>query len=543
MELKFLKKRYVFSILFLLLFYAINNYIWLKMHQLPPCTDEAYHLLRSLDYFNILTHPSKGMFSALVKVDNLRPPFFHICMTISNIVWGSSRVVSIMANIFFAGVLFFSTYHLGRKMQDEKTGLLATFTIAMYPFIFGLSRMSLSNFASTALVCLSLCCLLYTDRFRQNFPSILLGLFLGLGVLTDLTFTFFIAGPLISIVIIALFSKDLVFERKKIILNLTLVIIIGLMIGGLWYFPRFPFLLRTYLKYGYQEYPFLPELFSFSSLTYYFRSLIDGQISPLFAVLFFIGLTKILTKKEKKIKLLLFSWIIVTYIIFTLIKGKDFEGTSAYLPAFALITAGGILKFQKRWLKRCLIYTIILGGLFQYFIVSYTNPSSTGIKLSFFNGKLVKGLTISSYFYPISEAFFHYPRRGDWRIDDVIAAIQKESPDNEDVTIGVTDAYVDIKTDWHDPLNVDPPSHENFITANTDALQYFLRTNRLSYNVISLSCWKEDWRRNPLLDFIIGVEKIENLAPLISQQYEPIFQTAVPDGSLVYVYKRLFESR
>jgi len=539
--LNLLKNNYSFILIFLLLiFYGINNYIWLSDHQLPSCFDEAYHLVSSLKYVDILRHPSKDMFSSLLKVDDRRPPFFHFCMAVSNIIWGKSKASSvIMTNIFFAGILFLSVYHIGKNMEDKKTGLLAVFIVAMYPYIFGLSRMSLPNFASIAVICLSLWCIICTDSFTRLFPSILLGLFIGLGSLTRLTFIFFVIGPLIIIAIIALFDKNLAFERKKIILNLALIIIVAVAIGGIWYFPRLPFLIKTYFKVGYHlTPPIFPPLFSFPSYIYYFRSLINGQISLFFAFIFLIALVRILKSRRERLKPLLFSWIIIAYIIFTLIKTKDFKNTSAYLPAFALITSIGIMKFRTQWLKKILVYVIILGGLFQYFIISFTEPSLTNIRLSFFNGKIVEGLIIPSYLYPLSEVNFHYPRKGDWRLDDVIAVIKQNSFDKKNITIGVTDAYIDIKTDWFDPLRIDS-SHENFITTNVDALEYFLRTNRLFYNVISLSYWNEDWRRKPLLDFIISVKEIENLAPLISQQYKLIFQTAVPDRSPIYVYKAI----
>ena len=543
MQDKFFKKRYHFIILFLLLlFYGINNYIWLKLHQFPPYADEAYHLIRSLDYSNILIHPAKDIFSALLKVDNLRPPFSHLCMAIVNFLIPNPKLIPIITNLFFAGILFFSIYYLGKKIGNKNCGLLAAFTVGMYPYIFGLSRMSLPDFASVAMVCLSLCLLVYTDRFKNTLFSILLGLAVGLGILTKLTFIFFLAGPMAIMAIVAFIDKDAAALRKKVILNLGLVIILAAIIGGVWYFPRFNFLWKTYITFGFQVRKPIspPETFSFSSFIYYFYLLTSSQIAPFFTILFLIGLISFL-KSRDKLRLPIILWIIVIYIIFTLINNKHSRATCAYLSIFALITAAGILRLQTRWLKRFMVYMIVFGGLFQFFIISYTNPSSTKIRLSFFSGEMIKGLNVPSYLYPITEVFFHYPRKGDWRIDDVILAIQEADPINRNATVGVTDVYVENKTDWYDPLNVTKYYNENFITTNSDAINYFLRLNKLSYRIISLTLTKEKWKDRPLLDFIISVMPIENLAPLISQQYRLILQTKVPDASPVYVYKRLFE--
>ena len=543
MKNNFFKKQYHFIILFLLvLFYGINNYIWIKLHEFPAYADEAYHLIRSLDYLNIFIHPSKDVFFALLNVDNLRPPFFHFCMAMVNFLIPNPGLIPIITNIFFAGILFISIYYFGKKIANENCGLLAAFTVAMYPYIFGLSRMALPDFASVAMACLNLCLLVYTDRFKNTLFSILLGLAIGLGILTKLTFIFFLAGPVVIMAIAAFIDKDTAALRKKVIFNLGLVIVLATIIGGVWYFPRFDFLWKTYVTFGFKiRKPISPpETFSFASFIYYFYLLSGSQIAPLFTTSFFIGLISFL-KSRNKLRFPIFLWIIVIYIIFTFINNKHSRATCAYLPVFALITAAGILELHTRWLKRFLVYLIVLGGLFQFFIVSYTNPISTKIRLSFFSGEMIKGLSVPSYLYPITEVFFHYPRKGDWRIGDVILAIQEADPVNRNATIGITDIYVETKTDWYDPLNFPKYYHENFVTTNNDAINYFLRLNNLSYRIISLTLTKEEWKEKPLLDFIISVMPVENLAPLISRQYRLILQAKVPDGSPVYVYKRLFE--
>jgi 4-amino-4-deoxy-L-arabinose transferase-like glycosyltransferase len=565
MKVGFLKRRYPFIILFLLIFfYGINNYIWLRMHQFPAYGDEAYHLLKALEYLDILSHPTKDMFSALLRVDNLRPPFFHLCLAVSNIICGKSKIVSIMANIFFAGVLFFSVYYMGKKLENKNAGLLAAFTVALYPFVFGLSRVSLSYFASMSLVSLSLLILIYTDKFKRTFPSILLGLFLALGALTRSTFVFFVIGPLITIVIIALNDKNSVRIRKRIILNLCLAVIIAALLAGIWYFPRLFLLLRTFRGYIFYE-EFLPQgifpdIFSFSNFIYYFRALVNGQLSPLFVLLFFGGLIGILKGKRGKLNAVLFSWIIVPYIIFMLFPVKFIRFTSEYLPVFALITGIGIMRLPIQWVRRPLILIIIFGGLFEFFIISFTIPSSTGLRLSFSNFEredFKRLLTLSDaysnsdslYLYPVNEVSFHYPRKGDWRIDDIFSTIQREEPvSKEKITIGFTNVMMRKKLYWWDVekkfLSKSGFYGENTVVTDPCTIEYFLEMNGLFnyYHTITLANWDRDWRQRALLDFIVSIIPIENLAPLVSKQYKLILQTEVPDGSLVYVYKRLFES-
>lgn len=545
MKLIFFKKHYPLAILFLLiLFYITNNYIWLKLNELNPFAGPAYHLLRGLDYSEIFKSFPNYAPVALLAIDNIRPPLFHLCLAVVNILFGNSIIAYAMLNIFFAAVLFFSVYCIGKKLRSETTGLLSVFILGMYPFVFGLSRMIKTNFASMALSCVIICCLFYTDKFRKTIPSILLGLSIGIASLIRLQFIFFIIGPLGTLIIIMLFDKEIPSLRKKAVLNFILSGIAAALSGGIWYLMKLPSLLKAYLSFGF-SYNFSPvvspKLFSLSSLTFYLRSLINGQLTPFFSLIFLIGLFILL--KKRKLNSLLISWIIIPYFIFTLISFKEARITSEYLPAFALITAEGILLIDRQWLKRFLILIIIFGGLAQYFLVSFTNPSFTRLRISFFTGKLTEGLTVSSYLYPLSEVNFHYPRKGNWKIEDVISAIVSESPaSNEKFVIGVTDACIDMKTKWFDPFNL-TSWHENFITTNTDAISYFVRTRGLPYSIIGLSFYKGDWVRNPLFDFIVSVKKIEDIAPALTDRYGLILQTHVSDGSPVYVYKRAFGSR
>ncbi len=539
---RFLQKYYPAIIISsIILFYALNNYAWLKINELPPFAGEAYYLLRSLDYFDILTHPPKHLLAALINADNLRPPIPAFSMAVLNIVFGKSRLVSAMVNIFFIGILFSSTYYFGKKIQDKKTGILAVFILSMYPFVFGLSRITRSNIASMAFACLSLYFLLCTERFKRIQPCIMLGIFLGLGILTSTTFVCSVIIPIVVMLIAGLSSAGSPSARKQVFFNSFLTAIIAILIGGIWYFYKIPFLLDNYTHLAYSgKIPLIiaPPLFSSESCLFYFRVLINGQITPIFAILFFVGLFALF--KKKKINLLLLSWIIGTYLIFTFIKLKEFKETSDYLPAFALITAAGVLNLGKEWLRRYLIYAIVFLGLFQYFMISYTKPYFAGIRVSFFKGRLASGFNVPSYIYPINEVFFHYPRKGDWKIDKIITALQKENPAcRTSIAIGVTDAHMETKTEWFDPFNFKPNSWmENFIATNADAVNYSLRTHGLPYSVINLSTWGQDWRKFPLLDFIISVNKIDEFIPLISQEYRLILQTEAPDSSPIYVYKK-----
>src|SRR3989338_1335325 len=177
-----------FSPLFLLLvltvFHGINNFIWLHLDQQIPFDDDASHLSRALQCLKILKQPSWDMIGQLMNLGNFYPPFFHICMAVFNFLFGPSMNVALMANLPFIALLLFSIYAIGKEINGQQTGLLAAFLVMMYPYVFGLSKMSLPDFAMMAIVSFSVYCLISTEHFSSRVFSLALGISMGLGMLT-----------------------------------------------------------------------------------------------------------------------------------------------------------------------------------------------------------------------------------------------------------------------------------------------------------------------------------------------------------------------
>lgn len=547
--ISFLKKYYsLLIILLLLVFFGINNYIWLRLNKLPPTSDQAFHLLSNLKYLEILTKPSWDIFARLFQVDTFYPPFFPFCAAILNLIFGHSITSSIMTNMIFAIVLFFSIYYIGRKWEDKNTGLFAVFIVSMYPYIFGLSKTFLLEFALTALVCFSFCCLLYTDNFSRKGYSALFGISLGLGMLTKPTFIFFLIGPLIITIIRPFWNYKISLPQRKTILNLGIVFIIFVIITGSWYFQNFSNLWQRMSIKG----NFFGPLRILTSSVYYFKLLIFDQIAPFFTFLFFTGLILLLKDKYKfKSLLTLLLWIIVPYMLFILMNVRFMSYTVPNLPAVALISSWGILKIQNRYIKRCLVYIVIIWALIQYNIISYTTPTSVKIRVSFptsvkirnsfFSEKTSFDFSQPCHILPIVEFFYHFPRKGDWKLDEIIRVIDENNPGHRNLSIGVTDADIGgRKVGWFDP---DPRVlatswQDNLLVVNHSAVEYFIKVKKLPYKIVGLMNAGEHWMNSPLLDFIISIKEMKVIAPTIARYYALILQTAVPDGSPIYVYEK-----
>ncbi|MBM3251391.1 MAG: phospholipid carrier-dependent glycosyltransferase [Candidatus Omnitrophica bacterium] len=545
----FLKEKYpLFIIILLLFFYGINNYIWLMLNKLPPTTDQTFHLLNNLKYLDILTNPSWDIFARLRRVHTFYPPFFTFCVAIVNLAFGHSVTTSIMTNMFFAAILFFSIYYIGRKWEDEKTGLFAVFIVSMYPYVFGLSRVFFLEFALTALVCFSFCCLIYTDNFNHRIYSVLFGISVGIGMLIKQAFIFFLAGPLILTLINILWNHKIASIRRKVILNLGIAFITPLVIAGDWYFHHG---LETWHSYCRLDKFFNgPQLFY--SISYYFHLLVLDQIGPFFAILSLLGLIYLLKKNQKLQLLDLLLWFIVPYIFLLLLNIRYMYYTVPNLPAVALISSLGISGIKNRYTKRVLLFLVIIWAMVQYFVISYTSPDSTKLRVSFPTTVKIRNCFLGPetwfefsqpcHILPIADFFYHFPRGGDWNLDGMIWAIERNNRDHRKSIIGVTDGLLhEKKVSWFDPdpRQLEASWRDNFLVVNNYAIEYYVRSKKLPYEVIGLTSSEIDWMNLPLLDFIVSVKEIEVIAPLIAQYYEMIFKAIVPDGSPVFVYKKM----
>jgi len=544
------KRSCLFVLFLLLLFYGINNFIWLKSDYLPPTSDEAFHLLSSLKYSNILTSPSPDIFQRLLDVDKMYPPFFTFCAALMSLMTGHSVIALVMTNMVFAAALFFSVYFIGRKYEDKYAGLFSAFILSMYPYVFGLSRTFLLDFALLAMVGFSLCCLVYSDNLRRSGYSALFGVSLGIGILTKQTFVIFLVAPLAMAVINIVFNREFIHLRKKSAFNLGVALVLAAIIAGIWHLPKLFELQAAWNKYQYAKTHIFGPSTILSSVAYYVKLLTLDQIAPFFALLFLTG-SVFLLKNKAKLFFTLLLWSILPYALFIFAGIKYMTDTVPALLPIAMISGAGILKIKNQFLKRSVILLTFVLALIQYGIISYTAPAETKMRVSFptsikirdsfFKRQTSFDFSQSCHILPIGEFFYHFPRKGEWRLEEIIEAIEQSNPGSKYSEIGVTDAAIECeKVTWFDP---DPGTlgdfwHDNFIVTNSSAVEYFVSAARLPYNVISLLYSNKDWMYSAKLDFIISVKSLEYIAPNIAGGYSLILKTAVPDGSPVYVYKK-----
>lgn len=423
--LEYLKSKWAYlSLLAIYLVNVIYNYIWIIQDKKPPGWDDAAHLMLSLSYYQILADPGWDMIGKMVQVSSYYPPFYHFFTAFMYLLFGKSLDVALMTNSVFLGILLLSVFGIGKKIFNEEAGLVAAVLVTLYPSIFALERVYMLELPLVAMVSLSVYFLILTDHFKSLKFSIAFGITIALAVLTKWTAAFFIIGPLLCIIHdtfsprtieqrIALGLKSQKIEKtchycgkalknnyiqhtdknfcskdckKKWKLqsknrknaphfsravNLGIAIFVSFIVASIWYIPHLSdvynniIIGQTFAGAAEGD----PSVLTIPSIRYYILTLLDFQISPILAVLFFVGVLYLLKKKENQ--LLLFLWIFIPYLAFTLFRNKDYRYTLPIVGAIALISALPLVKINSKKLKAAVFSIIlIIGGLQLYLMAA-----------------------------------------------------------------------------------------------------------------------------------------------------------------------------
>jgi 4-amino-4-deoxy-L-arabinose transferase-like glycosyltransferase len=234
----------------LVLFHAVNNWIWLSENVTSTGWDKPRHLARSLSYAQMLSPPSaQSLFQVMIS-DPVRPPFFPASASIMYWLFGKSADVATMINVIYMAIALVATYGIGQRWGRSaypgtsgiRLGLVSVLLLAIFPMFFAMSRYFYLEFAVTAMVALTVYLLLETDGFQRRGMSLLFGLVLGMGLLTKRTFVVFAAGPILVVILTSGLLPALWQRLKRRPCLHWKQAVVALVVGGalaaLWYLPN-----------------------------------------------------------------------------------------------------------------------------------------------------------------------------------------------------------------------------------------------------------------------------------------------------------------
>lgn len=430
--MNFLKKYCIVILLIsLVIFHLISNIIWIIQDQSPPLWDMAGHSERSIKIFELLNPPSLAKLRVIGGYQSIYPPFVYFVTSIFYFIFGVKEDIPNFSNLVFVIILLLSTFGIGKKLYNDKIGLLSTFFISIYTLTVHFSRIYDLDYQLAAMVTLTIFLLLKTEYFSRRKYSVLLGIVIVFGLLTKWTFLFFVAGPVLVILWRALVSKKIYqyrVEKIKPLINFTITLLITLVFSIPWYFKHYKliFNIADQARNNIFSVPY-ENLFSLNNIFYYFSRLYQS-IYLIFFILFILGLIHIIiSKKFRNLSLLL--WFFIPYAIMTFLFSKE---SRYFLPAYPMVAVSSavfLVSLKYKNLKSILIIFFILFGLY-YFVETSWNIRLLN-NISFLKPILFTGY---GYILPTSESpryGYTYPIKLDSKIKETIDVIQQSKKDDK----------------------------------------------------------------------------------------------------------------
>ncbi|MGH8071195.1 MAG: ArnT family glycosyltransferase, partial [Candidatus Entotheonellia bacterium] len=309
-------------------------------------------------------------------------PLFPLTTVPLYLLFGPSRLMAYLTNVFYLALLLSAVYLLGAFVYSRRTGAFAVFVVATFTATVNYSRDYLLEFPSAAFIALGMYALIRSEAFRHRRWCVAFGALAGLAVLTKTMGGVFFIGPVLYAFGCLIRHRQLTSER---LLNSLLAVGVGVLAAAIWWVPNFRTAVGYLVYYGFRagSEPYSKggsDILTLQNLGYYALALMNYGTSFLYALLFaclmlFRGVRGVLRLDEgasAKVKVvrqesMLWVWLLMGYAILTLVPNKGEERyAQALLPPIALLLSGAVECLLQRWWKRLVVALIALIGGFNY---------------------------------------------------------------------------------------------------------------------------------------------------------------------------------
>jgi hypothetical protein len=367
--------RFVVAVLAaVVVFFLINNGIWLANDDTPPSYDKAVHTISALKYLRLIESPTRLSLTKLLTVTQYWPPFFHICSVPFTLILGFSVQTVAATNFLFLLIAVYSIFMIGRILFDDAVGAGAVVITMLYPIVFALSREVLVDFALMAMVTLCLYLILAGRGGLDRTRSWQLGCALGCAMLTKWTAVAFLIGP--ALLCFAIHVRDEGQSAKSKLMSLAILVAVFAVVALPWYVKSYSqFTAHARIALGSDPALEGDPVRLWDSLQWYWGALRDALISRRLMPITALGLAiYAVSARSWKALAFLLSWVVPAMVIFLLIPNKDGRFIVPLLPALALMTAAGIRQVPWRGVRLAAWIFVIAAGTYQFYTISFGWP-------------------------------------------------------------------------------------------------------------------------------------------------------------------------
>jgi len=338
--------------------------LWLALDQGVPAWDQSNHLSYSLLYGRALENPDFGdgdWWRRFWLLSPKYPPLTYLLAVPFQLWLGWGNDQALWTNGLYSAILIGCVYSLGKKLFTPTVGLWGATIMVLMPRLYHTRLQFLLDNPLLTFTILSFTCLTYwkdQKSIRQQwFWTGLLGLSLGLGLLTKQSILFYLFFPLLGIIFYLLWHRQWL-RIGQLITSFC----VSALVWFPWYRTNWLSLFST--AQNSNAIPASlegdPPLNSWGAWVYYWHDL-PQAVSWVWLLPPLVGLILLMLKRLPHQPLDLtweqarpsLLWLGLygggTYLICSALYNKDSRYIMPYLPALALFLAYGLTRWRGRW--------------------------------------------------------------------------------------------------------------------------------------------------------------------------------------------------
>ncbi|MBU1124639.1 MAG: glycosyltransferase family 39 protein [Candidatus Omnitrophica bacterium] len=306
----------------------------------------------------------------------------YFVTSLFQILYGRTLFVSRISMLFFFLIAAVATFSIADRLGGKRAAFYSAVFLFFYPLIYESLTQYTLDLPLTAMVCLSILCLMKSNFFQRRSFSFLAGVISGIGMLCKGQEAIFLFFPVLWVLAGAFFprkeEKNLA-DAKNMIVNIVLFLIPVILISSIWWGDRksIEFIIvnlkgeLSSLKF--EEASILSGAkgrYSLPQISFYLTNCFRDSMSPVPFIIFLCAVFSLLKNgfyRSFKEWMIVALWIIPPIIVFSLFFSYQSPRLlMPILPAFAIVTAVGIGQVQKKVIRYGAIGALCCSGLFNF---------------------------------------------------------------------------------------------------------------------------------------------------------------------------------
>lgn len=326
-------------------FHVGANILWLNLDRTPPAWDQAAHIRVAKLFFDWFGGSSRYPLVELVREAYGYPPLVQLLGALVTMLIGFSVVkLTILTTIFFAGLLLGMYKLTDYFLKNRNSSIFIVAVFSLFPAVYDTSRSFLLDIPLLTWTVWGFYFWLKSDYLRSRKYALLFGLVLSLASLTKLNgFLYFVPLGILNLWVMVREKGEHIWVNAILVLGMA-----GLLCGWWWVvnFRNIGLYLSGLASNG-EPLTDPSNLMMLGTWLHYLRLMTNDQVFliPMIVVLVLVGIGLIWGKIDRR----LWFYLVFNYVVFTLIKNKDYRFTMPLLPVLAVMAGMGFDKLKNKW--------------------------------------------------------------------------------------------------------------------------------------------------------------------------------------------------